>query len=852
MKNLEFLLSSTTQELYNITVHEHEKSLEIETRSAPGVPFYIHGPLVEIPENLISANNLSWILFTTHDSTISLAISLYEQKNKVNSIVSSPNQIGKIDINTATHYRLSIRTTQPKGNCLYRLAIGRAEDIQNALLQATRFNGEDQSNKQLIIIETIYCDIENNEQAKDRYLSYLIQNIKLIAHSQAINWIWSIYISSDKTKQISRLAQEIEKHRLKEKIRITVFSHPTEGYNNENETNIDKRLRPNSQPNRREVLFEQFKKEHQLELDSITTYIRIGIDDDDFFCPTHLQNVISLSSYVRDAIIREGYNEACVWFRRIFISYFDYSGAVEVHDVTTTKTLGGNRFSLAIGKLPRHPFSIPEAYNINDKNKELIGRFTFDLTQPTLSYNRHSGNLSSTNKSFIYDKLHQVYQLHNHTELIEFLSCTSEQQRKIWLKKSFNTFNSQYNPLTIDAVHHIHHAFDEENIHISLKYDGIHQIPIENNRTLDVKIVGTDYESSSEHLLIILSGAISERSSKTAPFFSGERLSRELKRPALLIADTNVSYSKDLGLGWYESTKVSPGQIDTIATILNTIKSTTNKKLLLIGGSGAGYAILKILHALKNDADAVIWNPQTDISKYDKIAVQSFISKCLLHESANMELGASPNPENFQTTLKNSSIEKLSCLYKQKHRIIYLQNNTDWHYEKHAKPFIQESKWKRKDDLFISIDERIIFLTNELGIGHSPIPNEILLESVQSLLSTTTTNELLSTLNLINERSGNVFCKESLISEKESIDILQETAKEELSFIITLNSKNQNGMQFACYLVNNNDKIKICWYQSNNKFTFSKYEAANATHLIAFAQDIFGQKTQKTIRLDFN
>ncbi|MDH1845590.1 hypothetical protein N5D99_11935 [Aeromonas caviae] len=276
----------------------------------------------------------------------------------------------------------------------------------------------------LVIIETFFCDTETNQDIIDRYLSKLKNGIELISLSFYTNFIWCIYVSDDKAKSVSSLTQHIYEIGLQSRVLIKTYSHPEHGYGNENEKHIDKLRRPNSTvPQLREMHFSDLIKTYGINTALYPVVIRIALDDDDYFLPKHLVNVVDT---VTKNIDRLKNNDFVLFgFDRIYISYQSSFSTSEVHDASMNRVMTGCKFVASIkNKLNYSPFAITEHFQREaDSGNRRVEYVISELDEPSFMYNRHGVNFSNNNKEMYYTTLHATYKNVDITDFLRIKAC---------------------------------------------------------------------------------------------------------------------------------------------------------------------------------------------------------------------------------------------------------------------------------------------------------------------------------------------------------------------------------------------------------------------------------------------
>ena len=254
----------------------------------------------------------------------------------------------------------------------------------------------------LIILETVFCDVETDIDIINKYLGFLLRSIELMTFSVYKNYFWVIHVSEDKSDSIALLNERIMLLGLADSVRINIYSHPELGYGNEGETHIDRLKRPNSTfPERREVLFNSYKHALNEDFEKYNIVVRLSLDDDDYFLPNHLLNV---SKSVMDNLntIRE-YKNIVFGFNRILVAYHSGDGKADVHEVGFSRVLTGCKFSVSCNSVPVSAFSLTE-HHLDNVGKVVSGYYytLVDLDKASYVYNRHGVNFSSSSKVTYY------------------------------------------------------------------------------------------------------------------------------------------------------------------------------------------------------------------------------------------------------------------------------------------------------------------------------------------------------------------------------------------------------------------------------------------------------------------
>lgn len=229
--------------------------------------------------------------------------------------------------------------------------------------------------------------------------------------------------------------------------------------------------------------------------------------------------------------------------------------------------------------------------------------------------------------------------------------------------------------------------------------------------------------------LVCFGAAVTKRAGSSAPFFSGLNIARRLQRPLVAPADSALGLAPDLMLGWYAGHEGFVDQPQRIAAYLDEYARQTGARLLLVGGSGGGFASLLVLSLLQHaQATALVWNPQTSISQYAESAVRHYVQT------------AFPNSRgaNWRARLQQvGALHELAALpafLNNQRPILYLQNHSDWHVQKHARTMLasvpQLEVIKPGLERYAN---NLLYLQGSWGQGHAGVPRPMLLTALQML-----------------------------------------------------------------------------------------------------------------------
>lgn len=251
---------------------------------------------------------------------------------------------------------------------------------------------------------------------------------------------------------------------------------------------------------------------------------------------------------------------------------------------------------------------------------------------------------------------------------------------------------------------------------------GIHTITFDNSVSIDI-YVNENVSSADSVLPVFFGGAVSNRSKKVGPFFSGLSVSRDLEIPMISVADPSLS-DQDLEIGWYTGGPNSEVQ-RSISDLLISIQEHLGVELLLVGGSGGGFAALAQGLVLKDRCSLLIWNAQTDIYEYSERFAKQYLRSLFgfAHSTLRDESWKSYcKPRTNKHVL--TDVLRQETLFAPR-RVLYFQNNTDWHFIKHLKPLWDLATDKELVPGVNILDEMHVVLAHDYVSGHAPLPVKI-------------------------------------------------------------------------------------------------------------------------------
>lgn len=146
----------------------------------------------------------------------------------------------------------------------------------------------------------------------------------------------------------------------------------------------------------------------------------------------------------------------------------------------------------------------------------------------------------------------------------------------------------------------------------------------------------------------------------------------------LAIADPTLMISDDISLAWYLGNRSWDPLEDIVKLIRAVSASSGAKEVNLIGGSGGGFAAMRV-GAQIDDCLIFVFNPQTIIANYNRRVVEKYMS--VAYPGENVEAVFSGDPERFDMRTVYSAPRAAN-------RLFYLQHLGDGsHVAGHYRPF---------------------------------------------------------------------------------------------------------------------------------------------------------------------
>ena len=206
-------------------------------------------------------------------------------------------------------------------------------------------------------------------------------------------------------------------------------------------------------------------------------------------------------------------------------------------------------------------------------------------------------------------------------------------------------------------------------------------------------------------LFVILHGAV--REIDRYPRF--DRVTTTTRRgvPFLCVADPTVGHAGVL-LGWYVGT-ASADPTDAIVEVIRRVQDRLQaRRVVLIGGSGGGFAALQLSARLPRSL-AFVFSPQTRVIRYYPGPVSNLMTRCF--DGMDPTDAEAAHPTRL-SALPTYASEPDNVVY-------YFQNARDpYHVERHFLPFAE--LFGIGQDGGSTADGRRHFVVEESVEGHGP------------------------------------------------------------------------------------------------------------------------------------
>jgi len=383
--------------------------------------------------------------------------------------------------------------------------------------------------------------------------------------------------------------------------------------------------------------------------------------------------------------------------------------------------------------------------------------------------------------------------------------------------------------------------------------DGLCQIELAQGQYLDILLQNFEAlrTKGARRILVALSGAVAERKSKMAPFFSGLGIARSLGLPLIAISDPSLALDGELSLGWYAGNESLMDLPWLLADILDGYARRHGVELLVIGGSGGGFAALQLGALLKSPTQLVVWNPQTSISDYSRTHVIQYLRCAFPHLQVELD------EQNLYQTLELAGIRHDLKDYplRDNVRTLYLQNQTDWHIEKHAGPYLAAGDYLRAGRCcWQERESRCVLSVGLWGDGHQAVPKELLLSILHQLAEGRSQLEVAQDMERDSafRAPGAPAISWFPMAEKTEFSVSAKLAQHTVlaSACLLVDGKEAVAAMYAFYLLVDGKRHDMRWYDQSAEAVFSLPDTEGRMEVVGFAKDAFGEKLVVKVVVD--
>lgn len=379
--------------------------------------------------------------------------------------------------------------------------------------------------------------------------------------------------------------------------------------------------------------------------------------------------------------------------------------------------------------------------------------------------------------------------------------------------------------------------------------DGVHTIG-SGGLPLDILLVNWAEHRTHSVIPVFFSAAIGSRDGRRGPFFSGPGMAKSGGYPAICIADPSLALSPELSLAWYAGSDQQATQ-SRISELLTGLAEQRQAELLLIGGSGGGFAALRFGAELGSRASVLVWNPQTNLLRYYRSAVRAYLRTCFPSTSwpdqGKLDRAAELLPPGTQSEVISSYARG-----SMPRRLVYLQSAADtFHVENHAIPFLSPLAVTTQDGQYYQGKSGgLLACFLDWGEGHEPPPKALLADLISSMSSPSTEiDDVRACLQKVSwgsrQRPGHPIRFEAL-AEPPRLTVQACAAGELLNVKASLTGLPPEcaAPEFAFYVMSGQERLCTHWYDRSSIVSIPIGTEDRPTRIIAFARDSFGGKLQ--------
>lgn len=370
---------------------------------------------------------------------------------------------------------------------------------------------------------------------------------------------------------------------------------------------------------------------------------------------------------------------------------------------------------------------------------------------------------------------------------------------------------------------------------------------------LAIKLEGFHDREDTENFLVGFSGAISNRENTIPPYYSGLGIAKELGSPILTISDPTLDRATDCNLAWYLGNEDISDLPEYLRILIEIVAKKTKRLPIIFGGSGGGFISLALSSILTIKNKVLVWNPQTNVSKYFSRFVFKYLDVAypvLMSKYKDSFLLAEDlisKQAILSDALSNVSkyydLKRLS--FSENSEIIYLQNSSDDHLRTHTIPFFLGRVWDRKNDNIFIHNDSIVLYIGSWGEGHIP-PNKLLLKGILKQCIDGVKIPEITFEEGFNIK--NISCKFNFQIEEKN-DYLRyqilDIDNRKYFNVFYLATSGLEKVQYAFYFFKNQNRVETHWYDKTSIIAIP--EGISAVQF--FIKDATGKVLQRYVEL---
>lgn len=229
------------------------------------------------------------------------------------------------------------------------------------------------------------------------------------------------------------------------------------------------------------------------------------------------------------------------------------------------------------------------------------------------------------------------------------------------------------------------------------------------------------FDRGSRELVIFLGGA--RNTDAAPPRFAGRHICNTVGVSSVHVSDPAYIRDNRIKLAWYGGTSGTPLQRVLPGLVTSWMAEVRAAKLIFVGGSGGGFASIYYAAKMPGSA-ALVWNPQTDIMRYNK-------EQRRMYGSLAFDV-----PENISEQKLRRSID-VDVLGRIPSRLHIMQNWRDHHVDNHFNPYLRslgldevgKASQRRKYS-----DHNLSIFMDDWGPGHSAPHRDCIASELAALL----------------------------------------------------------------------------------------------------------------------